>query len=81
MTASRVQRQTTRAAFTMERRCLGCGLQRSVRSFKPGGSLCKQCRDHGPPKLTAPAVEPVDERLEAFTRSVRELAGCPRRAG
>lgn len=62
----------------MERRCLGCNMPKSVRSFGPG-TLCKQCRDHGPPKRTALVVEP-DPALEDFIAKARELAGCPRRS-
>lgn len=65
--------------FTMERRCAGCQLQRSTRSFLAGGSLCKQCRDHGPPRASAPVVPVVDEQIEALIRSVREAAGVPSR--
>lgn len=63
------------------RKCQGrCGLMKGINAFRPYSVLCNDCRKNPPP--APPVVElVVDEKLEAFIRSTRVAAGCPRRAG
>jgi uncharacterized Zn finger protein (UPF0148 family) len=75
-----------RASFTTEQRCPACKMPKSIRSFVPGDTRCKTCRDSKGPVERIP--DPEEERsrvlvadFDARSRKVREDAGCARRGG